>query len=85
MDTDNDIITITEAEYVEAYIIRLVFSDGIEQTIDFKPFLDKARNPMTTKYRSLEEFRTFTPVNGNLSWNDYEMCFSLESLHKGRI
>jgi hypothetical protein len=44
-----------------------------------------ARNPMTTQYRDIEKFRQFRLVYGNLDWNDYEMCFSVEGLYNNDI
>jgi Protein of unknown function (DUF2442) len=85
METEEEIIDIVSAEYVSGYRIFLTFSNGIEREIDFERFLRTAKNPMTTKYLKLEDFKTFALDNGNLQWNDFEMCFQLHTLLEGKI
>ncbi len=80
-----DVVEIVSAEYKTGYILDLVFSDGWHQSIDFEPFLLRAKNPMTTKYRNLDLFRSFTIVYGALTWNDDEMCFPIADLYEGRL
>lgn len=79
------VISITSAEYVQNYKIKLSFSDGIERTIDFSEFLKNAKNPMTIKYRNEQLFKNFTIEYGDIIWNDYEMCFPVWDLHEGKI
>ncbi|NTW49688.1 MAG: DUF2442 domain-containing protein [Chlorobiales bacterium] len=79
------VISIHKAEYLRGYKVRFLFSDGIEQTIDFKGFLDKAKNPMTKKYLDKKLFKNFTIEYGDIVWNDYEMCFPIWDLHEGKI
>ncbi len=79
------IISIDKAEYSKDYIINLHFSDGVEKSIDFGDFLKNAKNPMTKKYLDKELFKSFTIEYGDLTWNDYEMCFPLWNLHEGKI
>jgi hypothetical protein len=79
------VISITSAEYIQDYKIKLSFSDGIERTIDFSEFLKNAKNPMTLKYRNEQLFKNFTIEYGDIIWNDYEMCFSVWDLHEGKI
>ena len=79
------VISITSAEYVQDYKIKLSFSDGIERTIDFSEFLKNAKNPMTIKYRNEQLFKNFTIEYGDIIWNDYEMCFPVWNLHEGKI
>ncbi len=67
------------------YKIRLWFSDGKEHVVDFEPFLKSARNPMATCYRDLLAFKQFRLEDGNLNWNDYEMCFVLEDLYNNDV
>lgn len=77
------IINIAKAEYVSDYIIRITFSNGHVNVIDFKRFLfEEARNPSLTQYRDLNEFKKFyVDEGGTLMWNDYEMIFSLEDYY----
>ena len=79
------IISINKAVYAGAYKIKISFSDGLEQTIDFESFLKNAKNPMTKKYCDTELFKKFSIEYGDLIWNDYEMCFPIWDLHEGKI
>ena len=82
---DNAVIDVMEAEYLPPYSIRLRFSDGAEQFIDFREFLEKSRHPEIRKYLNQELFRRFSVVHGRLDWNDYDLCFSMQDLYEGRI
>jgi hypothetical protein len=33
----------------------------------------------------VEQFKGFTISYGNLIWNDYDLCFSIEDLYSGHI
>ncbi|MBC8005468.1 MAG: DUF2442 domain-containing protein [Verrucomicrobia bacterium] len=79
------VISINKAEYIDGYKIRFFFSDGEERLIDFYNFINAARNPMTRKYLDLKLFTSFTIEYGDISWNDYEMCFPIWDLHEGKI
>ena len=79
------IVSIEKAEYKGDYIINLRFLDGVERSIDFSNFLQRAKNPMTKKYLDKELFNSFTIDHGDLTWNDYEMCFPVWDLHEGKI
>jgi hypothetical protein len=80
-----EVLDIVRAEYVGRYKIHLWFSDGKNHVVDFEPFLLNAHNPMTAQYHDIEKFRQFRLVYGNLDWNDYEMCFSVEDLYNNDI
>ena len=79
------VISINKAEYKSEYKIYLRFSDEVEQTIDFAPFLLKSLNPMTKKYLDKSEFSKFKIEYGDLIWNDCEMCFPIWDLYNGKI
>jgi len=74
-------LSITKASYLNGYKLRLQFSDGHVNTIDFEKFLTKAKNPMITKYGNLDLFSKFEIDDGDLMWNDFEMSFSLEDIY----
>lgn len=78
-------LSIVKAEYIKDYKIKLVFSDGKENTINFEPFLNFSRNPMTRKFLDLNEFKTFKVEYGDLTWNDYELCFPIIDLYEDNI
>lgn len=79
------VISIQKAEYKDSFKIAMLFSDGIERTVDFESFLKQAKNPMTKKYLNKELFKSFKVENGDLVWNDYEMCFPIWDLYEGKI
>ena len=79
------VIEITQVEYLDAYRLRLSFSDDHQNTVDFGPFLKKTRNPANTKYRDLKRFKEFSTSEGDLNWNDYEMSFSLEDVYTRKV
>ncbi len=79
------VISIQNADYAENYKIKILFSDGIEKTIDFKKFLKNAKNPMTSKYLDENLFKSFKIEFGDIIWNDYEMCFPIWDLYEGKI
>lgn len=79
------VIAIENAEYLKDYIIRFTFSDGVVRTIDFKTFLNSAKNPMTRKYLDRNLFADFSIEYGDIIWNEYELCFPIWDLYEGRI
>ncbi len=82
---DDVVIDIVEAEYIPLYKIHLWFSDGVEQVVDFEPFLRKSRHPEIKKYLDRELFKDFSMAHGQLNWNDYDLCFSMQDLYEGTI
>ncbi len=79
------VISINKAEYLGNHKISFTFSDGVERTIDFLPFLQAARNPMTKKYLDESLFKGYSLEYGDITWNDYEMCFPIWDLHEGQL
>jgi hypothetical protein len=79
------VISITKADYIGDYMIKLSFSDGVERLIDFSNFLNGAKNPMTRKYLDKQLFKKFSVDYGDIIWNDYDMCFPIWDLHEGKI
>ncbi|OQX72854.1 MAG: hypothetical protein B6D64_14635 [Bacteroidetes bacterium 4484_276] len=79
------VINVTEAEYIPPYKIRLWFSDGVEQIVNFGPFLKKSHHPEIKKYLNQDMFKGFSIANGRLDWNDYDLCFSMQDLYEGTV
>lgn len=79
------VINIQKAEYRGNFKIHLLFSDGVEQTVDFMEFLSRSKNPMTTKYLDENLFKKYKIEYGDIVWNDYELCFPIWDLHEGII
>ena len=79
------VLQIEKADYIKDYKIKLVFSDKKEWIINFQPFLEHARNPMTRKFLDINEFKKFKIEYGDLVWNDYELCFPIIDLYEDNI
>jgi len=79
------VISIIGAEYIGDYKIRLGFDDGKTTIVDFKPFLKKSHNPMTTQFLDDSKFKNFHIEYGDLVWGDFEMCFPIWDLYEGKI
>jgi hypothetical protein len=83
--SDNAIVNITHAEHVSGYAIKIRFSDGAERVVDFESFLRQSTNPHIRKYLAIGKFIGFQIRNGDLVWNDYDLCFPIADLYEGRI
>ncbi|MCL1934750.1 MAG: DUF2442 domain-containing protein [Candidatus Azobacteroides sp.] len=83
--THIDVIEIKSATYVGNFVIRIDFTDGVRQYIDFKPFLNHALHLSIRQYLDETKFQQFAIVDGNLNRNDYELIFPVEELHTGQI
>ena len=82
-----DNLQVTNAEYIADYRIRFTFNDGAVNEVDFYPFLSQPyQNPMVSQYLDQDLFCQFEVVkHRDISWNDYEMCFPLETLYTGKF
>lgn len=78
-------VDIVRVDHLGRYWLELTFSDGHVATIDFGPFLRGSLNPETRRFLDEKRFKRFSLTHGNLVWGDYEMCFPIEDLYKGRI
>ena len=56
---------VVRASYDKAYRIRLTFSDGIETTVDFEPWL---YGPVFEPLKRLAYFRRFFVEGGTVAW-----------------
>jgi hypothetical protein len=77
-------INVQSARHLGGCRLEITFSDGQIQNLDFEPFLQQA-HPELRKYLNEQEFVRFMVEHGNLSWNDYEMCFPIEDLYSGNL
>ena len=82
---DDAVVDIVEAEQVSDYELRLSFSDGTQQVVDFEPFLRASRNPMIRGYLEPNRFANFRVEYGELVWDDYGLCFPIADLYENRI
>lgn len=85
MIAQNKVIKINKVEYLDKYKLFLSFSDNIKQTIDFHPFLSNSLNPLIRKYIDISEFKKFKIDEGDLEWNDYDLCFPIADLYENNI
>jgi hypothetical protein len=79
------IISIEKAKYLEAYKIKITFSDSTENIIDFKEFLEASKLPDLKKYLKLQNFKKFKVKSGNLIWGDFEMIFPIKNLYENHL
>ena len=79
------VIDIVEAEQLSEYKLKLYFSDGVEQIIDFESFLGGSRNPLIRAYLAPKKFANFRLEYGELVWDDYGLCFPIADLYENRI
>jgi hypothetical protein len=85
IESNEQVIDLTEAQYHQGYQLRLQFSDGTERLIDFEPFLRRSKHPQIQSYLNPDRFKQFQIVDGNLDWNDFELCFPLIDLYEGTV
>ena len=82
---DETFLSVQSAAYAGGYKISLLFQNGAERTVDFSTFLKNSKNPHIRRYLDLEKFKAFAVDNGDLQWNDYDLCFPICELYEGRI
>jgi len=75
-------IRIIAARYLTNYQIEFEFGDQTKKIIDFENFLNQAKNPMIKKYLDCSVFKNFTLRDGDIDWNDYELCFPIADIYE---
>lgn len=81
---ENARLYIVRAEYAGNVSLRIFFSDGTAQTVDFRPFILAHPHPQYNRYILPENFKKFSIERGNLVWGkNWDMMFPIEQLHKG--
>ena len=85
MIADKQVISIEQVNQLDSYKLQLIFNDQSRQLVDFQPFLSKSSNPLIRKYLAAEEFAKFAIDDGDLEWNDYDLCFPIADLYENRI
>lgn len=79
------IINIVSAEPAGDLCLRLSFDDGVEQVVDFKPFLSRSVHPDIRAYLDPERFAAFRIEYGELVWGDYDLCFPVIDLYRNQL
>ena len=83
--SDNTTIFVERAENIGDMRLRLTFSNSTQRTVDFGPFLRSSRNPLIQAYLDPAAFARFAIRDGDLIWDDYELCFPIADLYDGTI
>lgn len=83
--SETAVVDIVRAEHLTGYKLKLYFSDGLEQVIDFEPFLRQTKNPMIRAYLDPKRFANFIVEQGDLIWDDYGLCFPIADLYENNI
>ena len=81
----NQTINVASAEFLGDYRLRLIFDDGTEQEVDFKPFLTRSHHPDIRAYLDPVKFASFRIEYGELVWGDYELCFPIIDLYRNQL
>ena len=79
------IIAINKAKYLSLYKIMFTFSDGEKREVDFERYLKSADHPQIKQYLNISLFKQFKIIDGDIDWNDYELCFPIMDLYEGNI
>jgi hypothetical protein len=85
MISEEKVILINKIRHLSGHKLQLLFNDGVEQTVDFAPFLSNSLNPLIRKYLKPEQFQQFELDDGDLQWNDYDLCFPIADLYENNI
>jgi hypothetical protein len=79
-------ILVTGASYIQAYKVKIEFSDNTFRVIDFEPFLKENRHPQWDKYNNIDNFKKFKIENGNLVWGrNWDLIFPVSGLYTGNL
>jgi hypothetical protein len=78
-------LKIKKANLIVEYMLRISFSDGHEQLVDFGPFLKKSLHPEIRKFLNLKLFKRFTIENGELMWGDFDLIFPIMDLYENKL
>ena len=82
--SDFPLLAVVKAEYLGGYKLNIVFNDGHQQQIDFESFICNAINPNINKYRDLALFKAYRITDGDLEWNDFDLCFPIADLYENK-
>jgi hypothetical protein len=79
-------ILVTGATYIQAYKVKIKFSDNTSRVIDFEPFLKGNPHPQWDKYKNVDNFKKFKIENGNLVWGrNWDLIFPISGLYTGNL
>ena len=78
-------IKVVNAAQVGGCSLRLSFSDGKVEVVDFGPFLEKSRHPEIRKFLNPKYFKRFSIENGDLMWGDFDLIFPIMDLYENKL
>lgn len=79
-------LTVMQAKYASEYRLKLSFSDGTLQVVDFGPFLQNHPHFQHDKYRQLANFKRFRIERDNVvRGKDWDLIFPIPQLHQGYV
>lgn len=76
---------IRHAQPFDGYKLQIQFTDGVQKTIDFQPFLNQSQHPAIRAFLQPAKFKNFRVEHGDLVWGDYDLCFPIADLYYNRI
>ena len=63
-------LSVRNAEYLDAYRLRLTFDDGIAGVADLEDTLAQDSRPIFARLKALEHFRDFALDHGTVVWSN---------------
>lgn len=78
-------LKVKKVEYLDLYKLKLLFSDGFVQIIDFEIFLKHAHHPDIQKYLKPKYFKSYSLIDGELMWGDFDLIFPIMDLYHNSI
>lgn len=78
-------LKVNKVEYLDLYKLKLLFSDGTVQIIDFEVFLKNSHHPDIQKYLKLKYFKNYCLIDGDLMWGDFDLIFPVVDLYHNSI
>ncbi|WP_019893995.1 DUF2442 domain-containing protein [Hydrogenovibrio halophilus] len=79
-----DEIKVVSADYLGDFALKTHFSDGHHQTVHFKNFIFQHAHSDIQKYKDESAFKNFQISDGDLIWDDYELCFPIADLYENK-
>lgn len=64
-----DLLTITQAKYIDGYCIEATFSNGEKKLLDFTPIINNAKG-IVCKLKDINYFKNFTLDPFTIDWNN---------------
>ncbi len=78
-------VQIVDAIYKGEYLVHMLFTDGHNQTLDFKPFLEQSNHPAIRRFLDLDLFQQFEIREGNIQWKEFDLIFPLADFYQGKL